>query len=278
METKELPRHKKNPAIGTKSTAYASEIIIDQADAQSFSIDEEVSPCGAGSASPFQLKVGMVQITLMDWGNAIVRKINKTSSGIVESIAMDLHLEGDFKKTEKKITWLATSSDAPKLIEAELVDFDYLLTKKKIEEDDDWLKFVTPVTEFRKEVLVDSNCGVLQAGTVIQFERKGYYILDSVKYGGADGKVVIGMAFFLIPDGKVGTVASKADKGPASSAATAAPVPAGPTKASSIAMSDAAKTMGASRPTPAMYSVKAVNDAEAVGVDDLKMYKVKPIY
>lgn len=42
VETKEMPRHKKNPAVGTKNTVYASEIIIDQADAQSFAKDEEV--------------------------------------------------------------------------------------------------------------------------------------------------------------------------------------------------------------------------------------------
>lgn len=40
---KEMARHKKNPTVGTKNTAYASEIMIDQADALSFAIDEEVS-------------------------------------------------------------------------------------------------------------------------------------------------------------------------------------------------------------------------------------------
>jgi hypothetical protein len=41
-ETKEMPRHKKNPAVGTKATVYASEIIIDQQDASTLAIDEEV--------------------------------------------------------------------------------------------------------------------------------------------------------------------------------------------------------------------------------------------
>lgn len=56
VEIREMPRHKKNPAIGTKKTAYSSEIIIDQQDAQSFAIDEEVGytlwrPCTHGSHS-----------------------------------------------------------------------------------------------------------------------------------------------------------------------------------------------------------------------------------
>lgn len=46
VEKKEMPRHKKNPAVGTKKTAYASDIIIEQADALSFAIDEEVGHCG----------------------------------------------------------------------------------------------------------------------------------------------------------------------------------------------------------------------------------------
>ena len=218
----------------------------------------------------------------MDWGNAIVRKISKSTSGIVDGIEMELHLAGDFKKTDKKITWLATASDAPKLIEASLVDFDYLLTKKKIEEDDDWLKFVTPVTEFRKQALVDSNCDILQVGTVIQFERRGYYILDSIKRAGADGSEVIGMEFFLIPDGKVGTVASKADKGVVGTSTTAVIGAVGTGGATAVTASTVASNAKPAEGAPGlispMYSVKAVNDSETVGVDGLNMYKVKPVY
>ncbi|KAG8830952.1 hypothetical protein FRC18_007354 [Serendipita sp. 400] len=138
---------------------------------------------------------------------------------------MELHLAGDFKKTEKKITWLASSTDAPKPIVARLVDFDYLLTKKKIEEGEDWLSFVTAVTEFRKTAVtefrkvavVDANCVTLEPGVVVQFERKGYYILDSTT---TSNSAVDEMVFFLIPDGKVATVASKADKSVASSGPT----------------------------------------------------------
>lgn len=212
----------------------------------------------------------------MDWGNAIVRKIDTSTPGLVDGIVMELHLAGDFKKTDKKITWLASAPDAPKLIDATLVDFDYLLTKKKIEEGEDWLSFLTPVTEFRKEALVDSNCSKLEAGTVIQFERKGYYILDSVKHGGANGKEVIGMEFFLIPDGKAGTVASKAERNATSglTGTTAAITPPGPTGTSNVKSSSG----GASGPPRAMYAVKAVNDEGPVRIEGLKMYKVKPVY
>jgi glutamyl-tRNA synthetase len=42
VEFKDVPRHKKNPAVGTKRTAYASTIILDQQDAQTFKDNEEV--------------------------------------------------------------------------------------------------------------------------------------------------------------------------------------------------------------------------------------------
>lgn len=46
VEYKDLPKHKKNETIGTKRTAFASTIIVDQADAQTFANGEEVR-CGA---------------------------------------------------------------------------------------------------------------------------------------------------------------------------------------------------------------------------------------
>jgi len=43
VEFKDMPRHKKNPAVGTKRTAYAPTIILDQQDAQAFKENEEVT-------------------------------------------------------------------------------------------------------------------------------------------------------------------------------------------------------------------------------------------
>ncbi len=82
-----------------------------------------------------ELKEGE-EVTLMDWGNAIVRAIQRASpDGPVTGITAELHLEGDVKKTKWKLTWLASKAE---LVPLQLVDFDYLITKKKIEEDDDF--------------------------------------------------------------------------------------------------------------------------------------------
>ncbi|KAI0029739.1 glutamate-tRNA ligase [Vararia minispora EC-137] len=181
-EVKAMPKHKKNPDVGEKQTVYSSSIIIEQDDALSFEDNEE--------------------ITLMDWGNAIVRSKTTDESGFVTSLTMDLHLEGDFRKTKKKVTWLAAPTFSHALVDATLIDYDYLITKKKLEDDDDVKDFVTPVSEFREDALADANVRALNKGDTIQFERKGYYIFD----GEVDGR----REFIRIPDGKAASLASKA--------------------------------------------------------------------
>ena len=144
----------------------------------------------------------MVQITLMDWGNAIVRTKTAGESGEVVSVVMELHLEGDFRKTKKKITWLAAHTEIHALVDVRLLDYDYLINKKKLEENDDLADFVTPVTEFQEEAQADANVKTLKMGDIIQFERKGYY-----RY---DGDMENVLEFIKIPDGRAANIASKA--------------------------------------------------------------------
>ncbi|KAI0006206.1 glutamate-tRNA ligase [Russula compacta] len=190
---KTLPKHKKNPDVGDKKTVYTSSIVIDQDDALSFEDNEE--------------------ITLMDWGNAFVRSKTTDGSGTINSLTMELHLEGDFKKTTKKITWLAQPTTTHPLVDATLIDYDYIITKKKLEENDELKDFVTPVTEFRQDALADANVRELKRGDIIQFERRGYYVLDRVadKAGAAAlGKQEPTWEFIRIPDGRAAGLASKA--------------------------------------------------------------------
>ncbi|SJX65384.1 probable GUS1-Glutamyl-tRNA synthetase [Sporisorium reilianum f. sp. reilianum] len=183
--TKEMPRHKKNPDLGSKVTVFDEVVYVEQADARSFGQGEEV--------------------TFMDWGNVIVDSKQTDAAGNVLSIEATANLDGDFKKTKKKVTWLAPSAaaDDHALVEVNLLDFDYLITKKKLEEEDNFADFVTPNSEFRAVALADHNVAALPQGAAIQFERKGYYILD--RSAGKDGKP----EFIKIPDGKAATSASK---------------------------------------------------------------------
>jgi glutamyl-tRNA synthetase len=177
--SEDKPRHGKNADLGTKKVWYSPNILFDQEDAASFKEGEE--------------------ITLMNWGNAIVTKISTSLLGLsstVSSLELELHLQGDFKKTEKKVTWLSTAGQ--QLTPVELVDFDFLITKDKIEEGDDYTNFLTPNTEFRVDAVADENVASLKKDDVIQFERKGYYRLDTPA---KDGKPAV---FFCIPTGKTG--------------------------------------------------------------------------
>ena len=173
LETVAKPKHGKNSELGTKKVLYDTTIVLEQVDAQSFSADEE--------------------ITLMNWGNAYVRNIHK-SADKVNGLDIELHLDGDVKKTKKKITWLAASK--ANMIPVDLVAFDYLITKDKLEKDDNLEACLTPKTEFRVHAVADCNVTELKEGTIMQFERRGYYRLDKAH---GDGER---MVFFDIPTGK----------------------------------------------------------------------------
>ncbi len=63
-----------------------------------------------------------------------------------------LNLDGDVKKTRLKLTWLA-AVDSCETVALQLVDFDYLITKKKVEEDDNFMDLVNPATRFEKAAI-----------------------------------------------------------------------------------------------------------------------------
>lgn len=171
VKTETKPKHKKNSEIGNKTVVYSNKILIEQEDAASFAELEEV--------------------TFMDWGNVIIKSIHKLGD-LVTAIEADLHLEGDFRKTSKKITWLGDTVDK---VEVKLADFDHLITKDKLEDGDNFEDFITPQSEFLSSAYADVNIRKLKRGDVVQFERKGYFRLD----------VPLGTnqpVFFTIPDGK----------------------------------------------------------------------------
>ena len=178
--TEERPKHGKNAELGTKKVTFAPTILIDQMDAKSFAKDEE--------------------ITLMAWGNAIVRdithSINPLSLNTVTKVELELHLQGDVKTTSKKITWLP--AEGSELVPLDLVDFDFLITKDKIEEGEEVEDFLTPQTEFHTQGIADENVAALKKDEIVQFERKGYYRVDKPFLHGEPA------VLFAIPTGKVG--------------------------------------------------------------------------
>lgn len=161
--TEEKDKHAKYTNLGKKKVVYSKNIILEQEDAASFAQDEE--------------------ITLMNWGNAIVRKISHSINPLaqpaglktVTGLELELHLQGDVKKTSKKVTWLSADQE---LVPVELVDYDYLISKDKLEEDDNMDDFLNKTTETRVKALADCNVAELKVDDIFQFDRKAFYRVD----------------------------------------------------------------------------------------------------
>ncbi|GAB2213037.1 hypothetical protein Droror1_Dr00021052 [Drosera rotundifolia] len=145
---------------GKKCISYTKRIWIDHADAEAISPDEEV--------------------TFMDWGNVIIKTIEKDEAGDATHLTGVLHLDGSVKTTKLKLTWLPESDE---LIKLSLLEFDYLITKKKLEKhelenNEEFDKVARPCTRKETLALGDSNMRNLKHGEIIQLERKGYFRCD----------------------------------------------------------------------------------------------------
>ncbi|PLN80554.1 glutamyl-tRNA synthetase [Aspergillus taichungensis] len=169
------PRHNKNASLGTKKVFFGREILLAQDDAASLKPDQE--------------------LTLMNWGNAIVTSITTDPhTGTVQEVKLHLHLEGDFKKTDKKVTWLAR--EPTNTVPVDLVYFDHLINKDKLESGDDLLSCVTPQSEVRVEAWADCGVAGFVEDDIVQLDRVGYFRVDCAYNSG--GRAVL----FDIPTGK----------------------------------------------------------------------------
>jgi glutamyl-tRNA synthetase len=82
------------------------------------------------------------------------------------------------------------------MVPVELVDFDYLLKKDSLSEDDVLEDVLNYNTETRESALADSNVAQFKEGDIMQFDRKGFYRCDRAATPGSPA------VFFNIPTGK----------------------------------------------------------------------------
>eukprot|EP01089_Gocevia_fonbrunei_P018876 TRINITY_DN6495_c0_g3_i1.p1 TRINITY_DN6495_c0_g3~~TRINITY_DN6495_c0_g3_i1.p1 ORF type:complete len:609 (-),score=180.43 TRINITY_DN6495_c0_g3_i1:31-1857(-) len=178
---KTVPFHKQNPELGTKVTTFSNRVWIEGEDAAILKPNEE--------------------FTLMDWGNCIVRKIERADgeTGKVTKIVGELHLEGDYKKTEWKLTWIADVKD---IVAVKLVQYGPLIVKPKLEKDDDVADFVNKNIKNEFMAIGDPNLRLLKKGERLQLERRGYWICEEAFWGFA-GKDAVEL--IMIPDGSEDT-------------------------------------------------------------------------
>lgn len=88
-----------------------------------------------------------------------------------------------------------------------LVEFDNLIVKEKLEENENFQDFINPHTMATTEVLGDAGLKTLKEHEVIQLERRGFYRVDRPYWNDRKGLIL-----FMIPDGKMKAMSGLAGK------------------------------------------------------------------
>ncbi|CAM9487702.1 unnamed protein product, partial [Phaeothamnion confervicola] len=180
IRTIQVPLVPKDPSLGHRACRIESTVLLEWDDAQ---------PAAEGEV-----------VTLMRWTNVRLTKVVPAAAtdGAGEVVALEgvVLPEADpaVTKTTRKLSWLAKTGNA---VAAKLVEFDYLITKDRLEDDDKLEDFVNPHTKAESDAWVDPAMRSLNVNDVVQLERRGFFRCDRPYLG--PGKP---LSLFLIPDGK----------------------------------------------------------------------------
>uniref|UniRef100_A0A673KS25 glutamate--tRNA ligase n=1 Tax=Sinocyclocheilus rhinocerous TaxID=307959 RepID=A0A673KS25_9TELE len=242
-EMKEVAKHPKNADVGMKQVWYGPKVLIEGADAETFTEGETV--------------------TFINWGNVIITKIHRDASGAITSLDGHLNLENtDYKKTTK-ITWLAESSCAP-LVPTVCVNYQHLITKPVLGKDDDFKDYINKNSKIEEKMLGDPCLKDLKKGDIIQLQRRGFYICDQPyepisPHSCKESPCVL----LYIPDGHTKEMPTAGSKDKSKSQTAAKPV-----KAESVPLSKA-KQAPVSSPAPAAPGDSSVLYSSLVAQGDL---------
>ncbi|XP_023226896.1 bifunctional glutamate/proline--tRNA ligase-like [Centruroides sculpturatus] len=187
--TKEEPltvaKHPKNPEIGTKTIWIGSKLLIDKSDAEAMKEGENV--------------------TFINWGNLLIKSIEKDAKGI-KRIKAEQNLENkDYKKT-LKVTWVAETEEVS-LVPCVCIYFDHIISKPILGKDEDFKNYVAENTRIEVNMLGDAELSTLKKSDIIQLQRKGFFICDqpydpsTIRHIGRESPLVL----ISIPDGSKDT-------------------------------------------------------------------------
>ena len=179
-----VPLLPKFPEKGNKIMRFGRDLLIEAEDAMEVVIGEE--------------------FTLMRYGNVMVTAIEKNEENGQLHIIGTANPEGDFKKTKKKITWLA---NVPDVVHVQMIEFDHLISKAKLEEGDDFKDHLNVDTRAETEGLGDHGLRICQKDDIIQLERRGFYRVES-PYVSKSRPMVL----YMIPDGKAKAMSTLSTK------------------------------------------------------------------
>ena len=74
------------------------------------------------------------------------------------------------------MSWII--NDPNTTVEVRMVEFDHLITKEKIEENDELKDIRNANSRFEYTVIAEGIVRNLPAGSHFQFERRGFYYVD----------------------------------------------------------------------------------------------------
>ncbi|XP_015906770.2 bifunctional glutamate/proline--tRNA ligase [Parasteatoda tepidariorum] len=178
----QVAKHPKNPELGTKTIFVGPKLKIDRFDAEAMKIGENV--------------------TFINWGNLLIKRIEKSSTGAINLVVTELNLENkDYKKT-LKVTWVVDTENIP-LTPCMCVYFNHLITKPVLGKDDDFKKYLNDSTKLVVHMLGDPDLAKLKKGDIIQIQRKGFFICDETYDPDTLRHVSVAkpVVLFSIPDG-----------------------------------------------------------------------------
>jgi glutamyl-tRNA synthetase len=82
-------------------------------------------------------------------------------------------------------------------ISVSLLEFDNLIVKEKLEENENFRDFINTNTMATTEVIGDPCLKTLKEHEIIQLERRGFYRVDRPYFNERKGLIL-----FMVPDGK----------------------------------------------------------------------------
>lgn len=194
--TIEVALNPKDESQGKRSVQVGRELLIEQVDA-------------------VLLKEGDIA-TFLGLGNLKINMVAKNENGVVERLSATLALDNkDFKKT-LKLTWLNKDS----VQEAKLIYYDHIITKSILGKDEDFKEYVNKDSKVIVPVFTEHVLRDLQSRTIIQYQRKGNFIID-FSFDSQTNTIVLN----YIPDGTsknpYTTVVSSSGKKPIASSGKA---------------------------------------------------------
>ena len=172
--------HPNDLSFGSRALRIANKVLLETVDVEGLTVGED--------------------IVLMRWGVVKITKVDHDTKTFEGEYVPD----GDFKTTKRKLSWLA---DVTNNIPVTLMEFDNLISKDKLEEDENFEDYINPNTLASTDVLGDAGMKVLQEHDIIQLERRGYYRVDR-PYINSSKPLIL----YMIPDGKSKSMSGQTGK------------------------------------------------------------------